>query len=55
MCDCKLVSILFFIGTKLSLYMCPDSNDDTEEMFNGPYASVIGNLMYAQWFVLDHI
>ncbi|CAA0811530.1 Uncharacterized mitochondrial protein AtMg00810 [Striga hermonthica] len=32
---------------KLSVYMCPKSNKETQDMVEIPYASVVGCLMYA--------
>ena len=45
--NCKPICIPFPVGTKLSLDMCPNIDDDFEDMSKVPYASVIGNLMYA--------
>lgn len=45
--DFKPVSIPFLVGTKLSLHMCHNSNDDFEDISKVPYSSVIGILMHA--------
>lgn len=45
--DSKPINIHLPVGTKWSLDMAPKSDFHHEEMFEIPYASVVGSLMYA--------
>ncbi|XP_060195083.1 secreted RxLR effector protein 161-like [Lycium barbarum] len=47
MFDCKPISTPFAAHFKLSVDSCPKSEEDIERMCTIPYASVVGNLMYA--------
>lgn len=44
---CKLVIIPLPIDSNISLDMCPKSEDNFEDMYNVPYSSVVGSLIYA--------
>ena len=46
--DCKPGDTIVAKGDKFSLSQCPKNNFEIQEMQQIPYASTIGNLMYAQ-------
>ena len=39
--------LAIFVGTKLSIDDCPKSPSEIEDIGRVPYASIVGNLMYA--------
>ena len=45
--DCKPMDTPVERNLNLSLYMCPKSPEDKEQMSKVPYSSAIGSLMYA--------
>eukprot|EP00253_Pinus_taeda_P003888 PITA_03888 len=45
--DSKLMKIHIPVGVKLSAEQCPKTQEEEEDMSRVPYASVVGNLMYA--------
>jgi len=44
---CKPISTPMEVGKKLSLEMCPKTQQEENYMFNVPYHNVFGSLMYA--------
>jgi hypothetical protein len=42
-----LVKVPILVGVKLSIYQCPKTQEEEEDMSHVPYASVVGSLMYA--------
>ena len=45
--ECKPIKIPIPVGVKLSMDQCPKTHEEDEDMSLVPYASVVGNLMYA--------
>ena len=45
--ECKSVKVPIPVGVKLSTDQCPKTHEEEEDMSHVPYASVVGNLMYA--------
>ena len=45
--NCKAVSTPLAAHFRLSAECCPQSDEDIDRMFNVPYSSVVGSLMYA--------
>jgi hypothetical protein len=44
---CKPISTPMEVGKKLSLEMCPKTQQEEDYMSNVPYQNVVGSLMYA--------
>ena len=47
--DIKPVKVPIPIGTKLSIHLCPKSEEEIEYMAHVPYPSVVCCLMYAMF------
>jgi hypothetical protein len=45
--ECKPVKVPIPVGVKLSVDQCPKTHEEEEDMSHVPYASAVGNLMYA--------
>ena len=45
--ECKPVKVPIPVGVKLFVDQCPKTHEEEEDMSCVPYASVVGNLMYA--------
>jgi hypothetical protein len=48
--ECKPVKVPIPIGVNLSVDQCPKTHEEEEDMSHVPYASAVGNLMYAMVF-----
>ena len=46
--NCSPNIALIVKGDRFNLYQCPKNDFEREQMKNIPYASTVGNLMYAQ-------
>ena len=53
--DCKLVKVPIPIGLKLFVDQLPKSQEEIEYMPHVPYASAVGNLMYAMVYTRPKI
>ena len=45
--ECKPIKVHIPVGVKLYVDQCPKTHEEEEDMYCVPYASVVGNLMYA--------
>jgi hypothetical protein len=50
--ECKLIKAPIPVGVKLSVYQCPKTHEEEEDMSHVPYASEVG-VCCMQWSVLD--
>ena len=53
--DCKPLSVLISMGTKLSVEQCRTTLIEMEDTIFVPYASVVGSLMYGMVFPRPYI
>jgi len=50
--ECKSIRVPIPIGVNLSIYKCPKTQEEEEEMSHVPYASVVSSLMYKMVYTI---
>jgi hypothetical protein len=45
--DCKPTKVPILVGARLTVEQCPKTHEGIEDMEHVPYASVVGNMVYA--------
>jgi hypothetical protein len=53
--ECKPVKVLILVGVKFFVDQCPKTHEEEEDMSHVPYASAVGNLMYAMVYTRPNI
>jgi hypothetical protein len=53
--ECKPIKVHILVGVNLSTDQCPKTQEEEEDMSHVPYASAIGNLMYAMVYTRPYI